>query len=70
MPAKAETPMRVSYRPELDITVALSTIDSAYYQSLIGMLTRMIELEQIDIYLEVSMMPSNLAMPREGYMAE
>ena len=70
MPAKAETPMRVSYRPELDITPALSPIDSAYYQSLIGMLRWMVELGQIDICLEVSMMSSHLAMPREGHMAE
>eukprot|EP00957_Ditylum_brightwellii_P050497 3829338-Ditylum_brightwellii.AAC.1 len=62
--------MRVSYRPELDITPVLSPIDSAYYQSLIGMLRWMVELEQIDICLEVSMMSSHLAMPREGHMAE
>jgi hypothetical protein len=70
VPAKAETPMKVSYRPELDITPALSPIDSAYYQSLIGMLRWMVELGQIDICLEVSMMSSHLAMPREGHMAE
>eukprot|EP00957_Ditylum_brightwellii_P070082 5322820-Ditylum_brightwellii.AAC.1 len=38
MSARAGTPMRASYRPELDITLVLSPIDSAYYQSLIGML--------------------------------
>eukprot|EP00957_Ditylum_brightwellii_P077984 5927634-Ditylum_brightwellii.AAC.1 len=62
--------MRVSYRPELDITPALSPIDSAYYQSLIGMLRWIVELGRIDICLKVSMMPSHLAMPREGHMAE
>eukprot|EP00957_Ditylum_brightwellii_P099210 7556468-Ditylum_brightwellii.AAC.1 len=70
MPAKAETPMRVSYRPELEITPALSPVDSAYYQSLIGMLRWMVELGRIDICLEVSMMSIHQAMPREGHMAE
>eukprot|EP00957_Ditylum_brightwellii_P032495 2462558-Ditylum_brightwellii.AAC.1 len=70
MPAKAETPERVSYRPELDITPALSSVDSAYYKSLIGMLRWMVELGRIDICSEVSMMSSHLAMSREGHMAE
>eukprot|EP00957_Ditylum_brightwellii_P194160 14786249-Ditylum_brightwellii.AAC.1 len=70
MPAKAKTPMRASYRPELDTTPALSPIDSAYYQSLIGMLRWMIELGRIDICLEVSMMSSHLSIPRERHMAE
>eukprot|EP00957_Ditylum_brightwellii_P029132 2201478-Ditylum_brightwellii.AAC.1 len=62
--------MRASYRPELDITPALSPIGSAYYQSLIGMLRWMVELGMIEICLEVSMIPSHLAMPRKGHMAE
>eukprot|EP00957_Ditylum_brightwellii_P067162 5097608-Ditylum_brightwellii.AAC.1 len=70
MPAKAEMPMRASYRQELDITPALSQIDSAYYQSLIGMLRWMVELGRIGICLEVSVMSSHLAIPRERHMAE
>eukprot|EP00957_Ditylum_brightwellii_P007862 595223-Ditylum_brightwellii.AAC.1 len=62
--------MRVSYRPELDITPVLSPIDSAYYQSLIGVLRWMVELGNIDICSEVSMMSSHLTMPREGHTAE
>ena len=70
IPLKAETPMRASYRPELDVTPVLSPHDVAYYQSLIGMLRWMVELGRIDICLEISMMSSHLAMPREGHMAE
>eukprot|EP00957_Ditylum_brightwellii_P168041 12792041-Ditylum_brightwellii.AAC.1 len=70
MPAKAEMPMRASYRPESDIQPVLSLLYSAYYQSLIEMLRRIIELERIDICLEVSMMLSCLVMPREGYTVE
>eukprot|EP00957_Ditylum_brightwellii_P188565 14355167-Ditylum_brightwellii.AAC.1 len=70
MPAKDETPMRAPYRPELYITPVLSPIDSAYYQSRIRMLRWMVKLDRIGICLEVSMMSSHLAIPREGHMAE
>eukprot|EP00957_Ditylum_brightwellii_P199800 15231691-Ditylum_brightwellii.AAC.2 len=70
MPAKGEMPMRASYRLELDITPVLSLFDSAYYLSLIGMLTWMIRLGKIDICLEVSLMSSHLAMSIEGHMVE
>eukprot|EP00957_Ditylum_brightwellii_P141400 10773628-Ditylum_brightwellii.AAC.1 len=61
--------MRASYRPEFDITHVLSLLNSASYQSLIGMLRWMVELERIDICLEVPMILSHLAIPREGHMA-
>eukprot|EP00957_Ditylum_brightwellii_P200416 15279121-Ditylum_brightwellii.AAC.1 len=70
MSAKAEMPMRASYRPESDITPVLSPLDSAYCQSLIGMLRQMVELGRIDICLDVSVISSHLDMPREGHMAE
>eukprot|EP00957_Ditylum_brightwellii_P163710 12464013-Ditylum_brightwellii.AAC.1 len=70
MPTKAETPMRASYRPKLDITPVLSLLVSAYFQSLIEMLRWMVKLGRIDICLEVSMMLSHLAMLREEHMAE
>ena len=38
LPAKAETPMSLSYRPELDVTPELGPKDATYYQSLIGIL--------------------------------
>eukprot|EP00957_Ditylum_brightwellii_P201933 15327869-Ditylum_brightwellii.AAC.1 len=70
MSAKAEMPMKASYRPELDITPVLSPFDSAYYQSLTGMLRQVVELGRIDMCLEVSLMSSHLVMPREGHMIE
>ena len=36
--AKALTPICTSYRPEIDTTPELNAVDSAYYQSLIGIL--------------------------------
>ena len=38
IPSKAETPLTISYRPELDVSPELTPRDSAYYQSLIGIL--------------------------------
>ena len=70
LPAKAETPIRTSYQPELDVTKELGPTDAAYYQSLIGILRWMVELGRIDICLEVSMLSSHLVMPREGHLEQ
>jgi hypothetical protein len=68
MPKKAETPLRTSYRPELDVTPVLKGTEAAYYMSLIGILRWIVELGRVDICLEVSMMSSFLAQPREGHL--
>jgi hypothetical protein len=38
LPAKAETPMQTSYRPELQVSPELGPIQASYYKSLIGVL--------------------------------
>jgi hypothetical protein len=68
LPAKAETPMQTSYRPELDVSPELEPIKASYYQSLIGVLRWMVELGRADICLECSMLSSHLALPREGHL--
>ena len=68
IPSKAETPLATNYRPELDVSPELTPRDSAYYQSLIGILRWIVELGRIDICLEVSMMSLHLAMPRKGHL--
>ena len=68
IPTKAETPLMTTYRPELDVSPELTPRDSAYYQSLIGILRWIVELGRIDICLEVSMMSSHLVMPRKGHL--
>ena len=70
LPSKAETPIQTSYRPELDVTPVLGSNLSAYYMSLIGILRWMVELGRVDIYLEVSMMSSHMAMPRVGHLEQ
>ena len=67
---RAKTPIQTIYRPELDVTPELNTADATYYQSLIGILRWLVELGRIDICLEVSMMSSHLALPREGHLEQ
>ena len=59
-----------TYRPELDVSRELNVADAAYYQSLIGILSWILELGQVDVCLEVSMMSSHLALPREGHLEQ
>ena len=70
MPNKATTPIQTSYRPELDVSPVLGPEDSAYHQSLIGILRWMIEIGRVDICLEGSMLASHMAMPREGHLEQ
>ena len=70
IPNKVETPMRSTYRPELDVAEELSPSDASYYQSLIGILWWIVELGCVDVCLEVSMMSSHLALPRKGHMEQ
>ena len=70
MVSRAETPISTLYRPEVDISPELNATDAAYYQSLIGILRWMVELGRVDICMEVSMMSSSLAMPREGHLGQ
>jgi hypothetical protein len=48
----------------------LSPQEAAYYQSLIGILRWIVELDRVDICLEVSMMSSHVALPREGHLEQ
>jgi hypothetical protein len=68
LPAKAETPMQTSYRPELDVSPELDPVEASYYMSLIGILRWIFELGRLGICLECSMMSSHMAMPREGHL--
>ena len=68
LPTKSETPIQTSYRPEIDVTPELPPEESSYYQSLIGILRWIVELGRVDVCLEVSMMSSHVAMPREGHL--
>ena len=70
LPARCPTPMTANYRPEIDVTEELGPQDASYYHSLIGILRWIVELGRVDINVEVSMMSSHLALPREGHLQE
>ena len=62
--------MVTSYRPELDVSPVLKQSEVSYYMSLIGILRWIVELGRVDIYLEVSVMSSHMAIPREGHLEQ
>ena len=64
----AERPMSKSYRPELDTTPELNPQLASRYQQLIGILRWAVELGRVDIMLEVALLSSFLANPREGHL--
>ena len=70
LPLKALTPIQNLFRPDLDTTSELTKLDASYYQSLIDILLWMVELGRVDIFLEVSMLLSHLALPREGHLQQ
>ncbi len=66
-PCKAPNPPTFDYCPEIDVSQELGEDDASYYQTLIGVLRWIVELGQIDIDCEVSMVSSHMALPREGH---
>ena len=65
-PSKCKTPL--AYGPELDATPELKADGLQRYQELIGILRWAVELGQVDILMETSMMSTHLAMPRRGHL--
>ncbi len=65
LPTKCITPLSNGYRPELDVTAELKADGVQYYQELLEFLRWAVEIGRVDILLEVSMMSSQLALPRE-----
>jgi hypothetical protein len=70
LPAKANTPTKSGYRPEIDASRELNPDESSYFHQLIGILRWIVELGRVDIYTEVSMLSSCLALPREGHLEQ
>ena len=65
---KADRPLPLNYRPEIDVSPLLSDELANRYQNLIGVLRWACELGRIDILLEVSWMSSYTTMPRRGHL--
>jgi hypothetical protein len=67
---KAPNLLSTDYRPEIGVTPDLGEADALYYHNFIGVLRWIVELGRIDIDVEVSMMSSHFAPPREVHLEE
>jgi hypothetical protein len=70
LPTRLRTPMRSDYKPEFDTSPKLVAEGHSYYQELISILRWAVELGRMDILLEVSLMSTYLAAPREGHLEQ
>ena len=72
MSCKADPNVRIRKvaRPEVDVSPILPPSTAAYYQSLIGILRWIVELNRINIAVEVSLMVSIMATPRRGHLEQ
>jgi hypothetical protein len=64
--SKAKNPFPSGYRLELDVTEELDEKLGSQYMQIIGILRWAVELGQIDIFLEVSLLLQYEANPRLG----
>ena len=70
LPGKAVTPFSCNYAPWLETTAELKADGVQYFQELIGVLRWAVEIGRVDILLEVSLLSSHLALPREGHLEQ
>ena len=68
MPKDAVNPFPVDFDPIVDTSAELDEDEASYYSSLIGIVRWMVEIGRVDIAVEVSMLSSHLALPRENHM--
>ena len=68
MPKKKENPVKMGYNPELDTSLELNLDPASCYLTIIGILRWMTELGRISIIVEVSLLSSHVALPREGHL--
>ena len=62
---KVVLPFPKDYRPDLSIKPEFGIFSAIYYNSYIGILLWIDELDRVDIITEVSMLYSHLAFPRQ-----
>ena len=66
--SRATNPFPTDYDPDLDTTVELDEEQATCYQSQTGILHWIVELGRIDIATDVSMLTSQVALPRKGHL--
>ncbi len=62
------SPLPGNYRPECDLAPEYNVDNVRQYTPLIGILRWLVALGWVDIYREVSMMPSHTVFPREEHL--
>jgi hypothetical protein len=65
---KAPKPLPNGYRPEMDVSPECNAVITKRYQEYIRILRWALELGQVDVVLEVSLMSLFNALPREGHL--
>ena len=65
---RADNPFPMGYCIDTDVSKPLDDECSSFFQHLIGVMRWMVELGRIDIAVEVSLLSSYLACPREGHL--
>ena len=68
MPKRASSPFTSGFEHDIDVSPELDQAWSSFYQSQVGILRWCVELGRIDIITEVSILASQLALPREGHL--
>ena len=66
--SRMPAPLPSGYDPDLDITAELDPERASFYQSQIGVLRWMCELGRVDILTDVSVLSSQLVLPRDGHL--
>jgi hypothetical protein len=70
LPSKCDTPFTSCYHPAEDVSPELNAGDVQYYQESIGVLRWAVEIGRLDILLEVALLSSHLALPRDGHLQQ
>ena len=68
LPTQAPMPMAQGYQPEPDCSPELDSDRHTTFQELIHMLCWAIKIGRVDILMEVSMLSTYQASPREGHL--
>ena len=67
-PLKCDTPMSMSYRPELNVLEQLDDEKALWYMSAISIFHWAVELGRINICMEMLLLTVQMAMPRLGHL--
>jgi hypothetical protein len=65
---RVTAPLPSGYAPELDVSPQLKDDEAVFFMSQISVLRWAVELGRVDIAVEVSMLSSHMALPREGHL--